>query len=155
MLRIILQLFWTYLQIGAFTIGGGYVMLAYVQREIVDKRHWIAEKEFLNMLALAQTAPGLIAVNTAIFVGWGVAKSYIKASSLKENNVWQQKLFTTNCILAAILGAIIPSIGIILIIAVYFSGYKSTPTMEAIFKGVRPAVISLIAATVIRLARKI
>lgn len=145
MFRIILQLFWTYLQIGAFTIGGGYVMLAYVQREIVDKRHWMEEKEFLNMLALAQAAPGLIAVNTAIFVGWGVAKNYYKNS----------KLFTVGCISAAILGAALPSIVIILLIAIYAAGYKSLPTVEAIFKGVRPAVVALIAATVVHLARKV
>lgn len=120
-------------------------MLAYVQREIVDKRHWMEEKEFLNMLALAQAAPGLIAVNTAIFVGWGVAKNYYKNS----------KLFTVGCISAAILGAALPSIVIILLIAIYAAGYKSLPTVEAIFKGVRPAVVALIAATVVHLARKV
>lgn len=138
-LRKIADLFLVYLKIGTFTIGGGYVMLAYVQREIVDKHKWIEEKEFMNMLALAQAAPGLIAVNTAIFVGWCVAGG---------RHRWAY-------IAAAVLGAVLPSIVCILLIAVFFSEYKSLPQIEAVFKGVRPAVVALIAATVIRMARKI
>ena len=63
-----LQLFWTYLKIGTFTIGGGYVMLSMIEREIVDKKGWIDREEFMNMIALAQAAPGLIAVNSAILL---------------------------------------------------------------------------------------
>ncbi len=138
-LRKIANLFLVYLKIGTFTIGGGYVMLAYVQREIVDKHKWIEEKEFLNMLALAQAAPGLIAVNTAIFVGWCVSGG---------KHRWAY-------IAAAVLGAVLPSIVCILLIAIFFTGYKQLPQIEAVFKGVRPAVVALIAATVIRMARKI
>jgi chromate transporter len=138
-LRKIANLFLVYLKIGTFTIGGGYVMLAYVQREIVEKHKWIEEKEFLNMLALAQAAPGLIAVNTAIFVGWCVSQG---------KHRWAY-------IAAAVLGAVLPSIVCILLIAIFFTGYKHLPQIEAVFKGVRPAVVALIAATVIRLARKI
>ncbi len=135
----ILELFCVYLKIGTFTIGGGYVMLALVQREIVDKHKWVEEKEFLNMLALAQAVPGLIAVNTAIFVGWCVSKG-------KHRPAY---------ILAAVLGATLPSIVCILAIAVFFSQYKHLPAVESVFKGVRPAVVALIAATVVRMARKI
>ena len=138
-LRKIVNLFLVYLKIGTFTIGGGYVMLAYVQREIVDKHKWIEEKEFMNMLALAQAAPGLIAVNTAIFVGWCVSGG---------RHRWAY-------IAAAVLGAVLPSIVCILLIAMFFAEYKTLPQIEAVFKGVRPAVVALIAATVIRMARKI
>lgn len=138
-LKKIGELFLVYLKIGAFTIGGGYVMLAYVQREIVEKHKWVEEKEFLNMLALAQAAPGLIAVNTAIFVGWCVSGG---------RHHWAY-------ITAAVLGAVLPSIVCILLIAMFFTEYKNLPQVEAVFKGVRPAVVALIAATVIRLARKI
>lgn len=138
-LKKIGQLFLVYLKIGTFTIGGGYVMLAYVQREIVDKYKWIEEKEFLNMLALAQAAPGLIAVNTAIFVGWCVSRG---------RHRWAY-------IAAAVLGAALPSIVCILLIAVFFTEYKHLPQIEAVFKGVRPAVVALIAATVVRMAKKI
>jgi chromate transporter len=135
----ILELFLVYLKIGAFTIGGGYVMLAYVQREIVEKHKWVEEKEFLNMLALAQAAPGLIAVNTAIFVGWCVSGG---------KHRWAY-------IAAAVLGATLPSIVCILLIAMLFREFKDMPEVEAVFKGVRPAVVALIGATVIRLARKV
>ncbi len=150
MTKIIWQLFLTYLRIGTFTIGGGYVMLAYVQREIVDKRHWMEDKEFMNMLALAQAAPGLIAVNTAIFVGWGVAHS----TTIELSRRWRW-LFTAACIGAAVLGAALPSIVIILLIAIYLSGFKTIPTIEAVFKGIRPAVVAIIAGTVVHLARKV
>lgn len=132
---ILLRLFWTYLKIGTFTIGGGYVMLAYIQREVVDKNHWIDEQEFLDMIALAQAAPGLIAVNSAFFIGHRIAK-------------WKG-------VIASILGAVLPSIVFILLIAVFFRQYKQYPAIEAIFKGIRPAVVALIAATVVRLAKKI
>ncbi len=131
----LLTLFLTYLKIGTFTIGGGYAMLALVQREVVDRRHWLDEKEFLNMMALAQAAPGLIAVNSAIFIGHRIAG-------------WRG-------VLAALVGAVLPSVGIILIIAMCFSQYKSLPAVEAGFRCVRPAVVALIAATVVRLAKNI
>lgn len=135
----IFELFWVYLKIGTFTIGGGYVTLTLVQREIVDKLHWVEEKEFMNMLALAQAAPGLIAVNTAIFVGWCVSKG---------KHRWAY-------IMAAVLGAVLPSIICILAIAIFFTQYKNLPAVESVFKGVRPAVVALIGATVIRLATKV
>ncbi len=128
-------LFWTYLKIGAFTIGGGYAMLALIQREVVDNYHWLDEKEFLNMMALAQAAPGLIAVNSAIFLGHRLAG-------------WKG-------VGVCVVGAVLPSIVVILLIAVFFSQYKDAPAVEAVFKRVRPAVVALIAATVVRLAKHI
>ncbi len=142
----ILQLFLTYLKIGTFTIGGGYVMLALIQREVVDKHHWLEEQEFLNMIALAQAAPGLIAVNSAIFIAWRISRNEAHR---------HQRLYSAACVAAAVLGAVLPSIVIILLIAVFFTSYKSLPVIEAMFKGVRPTVVALIAATAIRLARKI
>ena len=135
MIGLGLQLFWTYVKIGTFTLGGGYAMLPLIQREVVDKHHWIEEKEFLNMIALAQAAPGLIAVNSAIFIGHRIAG-------------WKGTI-------ACVSGAVLPSFIIILLIAMYFTHLKEMPVVEAIFKGVRPAVVALIAATVIKLARKI
>ena len=110
-------------------------MLALVQREVVDRRHWLDEKEFLNMMALAQAAPGLIAVNSAIFIGHRIAG-------------WRG-------VLAALVGAVLPSVVIILIVAMCFSQYKSLPAVEAVFRCVRPAVVALIAAAVVRLAKNI
>ena len=127
------QLFWTYLKIGTFTLGGGYAMLPLIQREVVDQQGWINEEEFLNMIALAQAAPGLIAVNSAIFIGWRVGG-------------WRG-------VLGAVLGAVLPSFLIILLIAMVFSEWKELPTVEAAFKGIRPAVVALIAAPLVKIAK--
>jgi chromate transporter len=125
---VFFQLFWTYLKIGTFTLGGGYAMLPLIQREVVDRKGWIDEDEFLNMIALAQAAPGLIAVNSAIFIGWrGVC--------------------------GAVLGAVLPSFLIILAIAMVFQDWKEIPAVEAAFKGIRPAVVALIAAPLVKLAK--
>jgi len=110
-------------------------MLPLIQREVVDRQHWIDEQEFLNMIALAQAAPGLIAVNSAIFIGHRIAG-------------WKG-------VVATVLGAVLPSVVIILLIAMFFTDMKSMPAVEAVFKGLRPAVVALIAAAVVRMARNI
>ena len=127
------NLFWTYLKIGTFTLGGGYAMLPLIQREVVDVRGWIDEEEFLNMIALAQAAPGLIAVNSAIFIGWRVGG-------------WKG-------VCGAVLGAVLPSFLIILAIAMVFQEWKEYPAVEAAFKGIRPAVVALIAAPLFKMAK--
>ena len=108
-------------------------MLPLIQREVVDRQGWIDEKEFLNMIALAQAAPGLIAVNSAIFIGWRVGG-------------WKG-------VCGAVLGAVLPSFLIILAIAMVFSDWKELPAVEATFKGIRPAVVALIAAPLVKLAK--
>ena len=127
------QLFWTYLKIGTFTIGVGYVMLSMIEREVVERKGWIDRDEFMNMIALAQAAPGLIAVNSAIFIGWRIGG-------------WRG-------VIATVLGAVLPSFLIILAIAMLFQDYKDYPAVEAIFKGIRPAVVALIAAPLCRMAK--
>ena len=127
------QLFWTYLKIGTFTLGGGYAMLPLIQREVVDCKGWIDEEEFLNMIALAQAAPGLIAVNSAIFIGWRIGG-------------WKG-------VCGAVLGAVLPSFLIILAIAMVFQEWKELPAVEAAFKGIRPAVVALIAAPLFKMAK--
>ena len=127
------SLFYTYLKIGTFTLGGGYAMLPLIQREVVDRKGWIDEEEYLNMIALAQAAPGLIAVNSAIFIGWRVGG-------------WRG-------VCGAVLGAVLPSFLSILAIAMVFSDWKELPAVEAAFKGIRPAVVALIAAPLFKLAK--
>ena len=127
------QLFYVFLKIGTFTLGGGYAMIPLIQREVVDKKQWLDEEEFLNMIALAQAAPGIVAVNSAIFIGWRCGG-------------WRGMM-------AAVLGAVIPSFLIILAIAMLFQDYKDQPAVEAVFKGVRPAVVALIAAPLLKMAR--
>jgi chromate transporter len=108
-------------------------MLPLIQREVVDRKGWIDEEEFLNMIALAQAAPGLIAVNSAIFIGWRVGG-------------WRG-------VAGAVLGAVLPSFLIILAIAMVFAQWKELPVVEAVFKGIRPAVVALIAAPLVKMAR--
>lgn len=127
------ELFWVFLKIGTFTLGGGYAMIPLIQREIVDKKRWIDEEEFLNMIALAQAAPGIIAVNSAIFIGWRCGG-------------WRG-------VVGAVAGAVLPSFVIILAIAMVFQNYKDQPAVEAVFKGIRPAVVALIAAPLWKMAK--
>ena len=108
-------------------------MLPLIQREVVDRKEWIDEDEFLNMIALAQAAPGLIAVNSAIFIGWRVGG-------------WRG-------VAGAVLGAVLPSFLIILAIAIVFAEWKEQPAVEAAFKGIRPAVVALIAAPLYKLSK--
>ena len=108
-------------------------MLPLIQREVVERKKWISEEEFLNMIALAQAAPGLIAVNSAIFIGWRIGG-------------WKG-------VCGAVLGAVLPSFLIILTIAILFREWKDLPAVEAVFKGVRPAVVALIAAPLFKLAK--
>lgn len=130
---MILQLFTIFFKIGAFTIGGGYAMIPLIEAEIVTKKGWVAREDFLDLLAIAQSAPGVFAVNIAIFIGYrlqGVKGSIITA-----------------------LGAILPSFLIILCIALFFLRFKEIPIVEAIFKGIRPAVVALIAVPTFNLAK--
>ncbi len=108
-------------------------MIPLIQREVVDRRGWIDEEEFLNMIALAQAAPGIIAVNSAIFVGYRIYG-------------WRGLIATT-------LGAVLPSFLIILAIAIVFRDFRDQPAVEAVFRGIRPAVVALIAAPLIKMAK--
>lgn len=132
-IRTYWELFWSFFKIGAFTLGGGYAMIPLVRREVVEKKQWMEEEEFLNMLALAQSVPGVMAVNTAIFVGY-------KLRGLRG------VFFTT-------LGSILPSFCIILLIATVFTRFREYEQVEAVFKGIRPAVVALIAAPLYKMAR--
>lgn len=127
------SLFTTFFKIGAFTLGGGYAMIPIVQEEVVTHKKWIGEEEFLDLIALAQSAPGVIAVNTAVFVGY------------KIKGWWGM--------MAAVLGAVLPSFCIILLIATCFTRFREYPQIEAIFKGIRPAVVALIAAPLYKMGK--
>lgn len=125
-MRFYFQLFWSFFKIGAFTFGGGYAMIPLIQKEVVNKKAWLAENEFIDMLAIAQSVPGPISLNTAVFVG-------NKMKGIKGS-------------LFASLGIILPSFIIILLIALVFTEFKNNPGVERVFKGIRPAVVALIAA---------
>ena len=133
-MNIYLDIFTCFAKIGAFTIGGGYAMIPIIQKEVVDKRGWISEEDFMDVLAISQSAPGILAVNISIFLG--------------------HKLRGTKGSIVATLGSTLPSFTIILLIAMFFAGYQDNPTVMAIFKGIRPVVVSLIAVPMINMAKK-
>lgn len=127
------QIFTVFAKIGAFTIGGGYAMIPIIQREM-SKRGWISDDELPDIVALSQSAPGVMAVNISIFAGYrlrGIPGS-----------------------IAAALGSVTPSFLIILAIAMFFSAFRDNPWVERAFKGIRPVVISLILVPMINMARK-
>ena len=126
------QLFWVFAKIGAFTIGGGYAMIPIIQAEM-SRRGWISDDDLPDIVALSQSAPGVMAVNISIFAG--------------------HKLRGFKGSVAATLGSILPSFLIILGIAMFFSAFKDNPYVERAFKGIRPVVISLIAVPMVNMAR--
>lgn len=132
-MNIYFQLFLVFFRIGAFTIGGGYAMIPLIENEIVTKRKWIGQSDFLDLLAIAQSAPGVFAVNISIFIGY--------------------KLRGFRGSLATTLGAILPSFLIILAIAMFFSNFKDNEVVARIFKGIRPGVVALIAAPTFNMAK--
>lgn len=130
-----LKLFMTFFKIGLFTFGGGWAMIAIIEREIVDNHKWISKTDFLDLLAIAQSMPGILAVNIATVIGDNLKG--IKGS------------------IVAGLGTILPSFFIILAIATYLTPdtIKNNEIISKIFKGIRPAVVALIVAPVITTGR--
>lgn len=133
--RLYFKLFWTFFKIGAFTFGGGWAMISIIEREIVDKNKWIGKEEFLDLLAVSQSLPGVFAVNISVAIG-------DKLRGMK------------GCVVAA-LGTILPSFLIILAIAMFLTPevIKNDPVISRIFMGIRPCVVALILAPVMTSAR--
>lgn len=129
------QLFFTFFKIGAFTFGGGWAMISIIEKEIVDKHKWLDRQEFLDLLAVAQSLPGILAVNISVAVG--------------------DKLRGSRGSIVSALGTIVPSFLMILAIAIFLTPdiIKTNATITAIFKGIRPAVVALIVAPVISSAK--
>ena len=108
-------------------------MIPLIQHEVIHKRRWIEERDFIDLLTLAQTAPGPIALNTAVFVGYK-RRGYLGA-------------------LSAIMGVIVPSFVVILIVAIFFASIRDNAYVDAAFKGMRPAVVALIVAPIVGLTK--
>ena len=131
--NLYLKLFISFFKIGAFTFGGGWAMIPLIEREVVDKQNWIKREDFVDALAIAQSLPGVLAVNISILIG-------NKLRGLK------------GCLMAT-LGTILPSFLIILAIAIWFVQTYDNPVVERIFKGIRPAVVALIVSPVFSTAK--
>ena len=129
-----LKLFWSFFKIGAFTFGGGYAMIAMVKDALVDRNKWMDEDEFWESITLAQALPGVFAINMALYTGnkiRGAAGSF-----------------------AAMMGAMLPSLIIIMVIASFFRDMNEYETVRNVFSGIRPCVAALILVPGIKMLKK-
>ena len=132
--NIYFESFKTFFKIGIFTLGGGYAMIPLIEEEVVNKKRWVSREEFLDLIAIAQSCPGVFAINIATFIGY--------------------KLKKERGAIATTIGTALPSFLIILAIAIFFSQFKDNPYVAAIFRGIRPAVVALIAVPTFNLGRR-
>ncbi|MFA9398704.1 MAG: chromate transporter [Clostridiaceae bacterium] len=128
------QLFSTFFRIGAFTFGGGYAMLPILQREIVEEKKWATDEEVLDYYAIGQSTPGIIAINTATFVGYKVAG--------------------ISGALVATIGMVVPSLIIIISIFSFFKQFENSPIVQSAFKGISSAVVALLIYSIYKMASK-
>lgn len=131
--KTIFELFLTFLKIGAFTFGGGYAMVAVIENEIVERKKWLEKDELLDIIAVAESTPGPIAINSATFIGYRKAK------------FWGS--------FCATLGVVIPSFVIITIVALFLRRFYEYPVVQDAFRGIRIGVVVLIANAVYSLAK--
>lgn len=134
-MNLMFKLFSTFFKIGAFTIGGGYAMLPFIQKEVVEENEWLTTEEFIDILAIAEATPGPIAVNVSTYVGY-------------------KKLGYRGALMCT-LGTILPSFIIILLVVKFFWSYRQNPVIEKVFMGIRPAVAALIFSAVYKLVKSI
>lgn len=127
------QLFTTFFKIGAFTFGGGYAMIPLIEEEVVEKNKWIEKSEFLDLIAIAQSCPGVFAINISTFIGYKLRGNKGAACSA--------------------LGTALPSFLLLLLIAMFFHRVMDVKWVAAMFRGIRPAVVALIAVPTFNLAK--
>lgn len=133
MSNIYTESFRTFFKIGMFTLGGGYAMIPLIEEEIVNRRKWVTKDEMLDLIAISQSCPGVFAINISTFIGYRLRK--------------------TKGALCTSMATALPSFLIILLIAMFFREFKDNRVVEAVFLGIRPAVVALIAVPTFDLAR--
>lgn len=129
----IVEIFILFFKIGAFTIGGGYAMLSLIEDEIVNKKKWLGQEEFVDGMAIAQSTPGVLAVNISLITGYRIA-GFLG-------------------MIVGMLGAVLPSFFIVLFLSQVLLAYGNHPIVVAIFNGVKPAVTALILISVYRIGK--
>lgn len=132
---IFLYLFYTFFKIGLFGFGGGYAMLSMIQGEVVTRYNWINSGEFTDIIAISQMTPGPIGINSATYVG------YTAVLNAGYSEGWA---VLGSCI--ATFAVVFPSFVLMIAISKFFLKYQRHPAVEAVFKGLRPAVVGLLAA---------
>lgn len=132
-MHLLIEIFWTFFRIGAFTVGGGYAMLPLIQQEVVEVHGWLSAAQFTDALALAATSPGPVAVNIAVYVGYDVAG-----------------------VAGAVVGAfgiVFPAFMIMLMLVLFVTQFADNSRVKGAFKIMRPAVVGMIAAVVFSMAK--
>ncbi len=137
---IFLQLFYTFLKIGLFGFGGGYAMLSLIQGEVVTRHNWISSSEFTDIVAISQMTPGPIGINSATYIGY---TAIVNAGYSHEIGILGSILAT--------FAVVLPSFILMLTISKFLLKYKKHPLVESVFKGLRPAVVGLLAAAALLL----
>ena len=132
-MKFYLELFWTFAKVGVCTFGGGYAMLPILQREVVERKHWVTEAQIADYYALGQCTPGIIAVNTSVFIG--------------------HQLRRVPGGIAAALGVVFPSFLVITIIAAFLANFASYPAVQHALAGINAAVVALILSSVLKLGK--
>lgn len=123
------QLFWTNFTISSCTFGGGYVIAGFMKDRFVSKLHWIDDEEMLDMIALAQAAPGAIAVNTSVLVGWKIAG------------------FAG--MLVSVLGTILPPMLVLMVISLFYQAFISNHLIALVLRGMQASVVAVIFSAMI------
>ena len=139
-MMIFLELFYTFLKIGLFSFGGGYGMLSVIQGEVVVRHGWLSAAEFTDIVAVSQMTPGPIGINSATYVGY----TAVLNSGAPE---WLAVMGS----LVASFAVMLPSIVLMLVVSRFFMKYSKHGCVEAVFKGLRPAVVGLIASAALLL----
>ena len=129
------KLFFTFLKIGAFTFGGGYAMVALLQNEFVEEKKWVTKEEFLDMVAIAESTPGPMAVNSATYIGYRIAGTAGAA--------------------AATTAVCIPSFAVIYFISLFFDQFLSLSAVASAFKGIQVCVIYLILSAGLKMLKQL
>jgi chromate transporter len=128
------EVFITFFKIGIFTLGGGYAMIPLIEEEVVNRHRWVSKEELLDLIAIAQSCPGVFAINIATFIGY--------------------KLNKERGAIVSAAGTALPSFLIILIIAMFFHQFEDNRVVAAMFRGIRPAVVALIAVPTFNLGKQ-
>lgn len=134
-LKTALTLFWTMFKIGLFTFGGGYAMVAIIERELVERKKWIEHEEFMDLIAIAESTPGPIAINSATYIG------YKRCGVLGS-------VFAT-------LGVVLPSFTIIFLISLFYKQFIAIKAVNYAFKGIQACVVFLIMSAGIKMLKKL
>lgn len=131
--KLVAQLFWSFFKIGPVTFGGGYAMIPLIEQEVVGRRRWMKEEEIADVLAVSQSAPGAVAINSATFIGYKMAG--VKGA------------------VAAMLGIQLPTFCIVVAMCLAFLSIRDNQLVDAAFAGIRPAVVALIVYAGFRVGR--